>query len=368
MFTNMASPRVYGALILVLVVSSLVPVFSVAQLPASLALHSTGKSSQVIATSQGMLLTTYLPEQYAAMAPGELGENTVGAIEIKSSTGTVLMTLLPDQMITLQAIMVGKIHNQRFLANFVMEDAGNTAGVQMHSALVRQLLALHLNRKNERNATMDQFRLEFGKYLVTQQKDRRISVADTALMPCGAGLESNSVYSWKLPSSVESLLNGNTSIGGLNDLVVEVLAGNREISKTQAEDLAVAVRVVNEAFENGRYFLGWSDQFITCSNSWVLRWKLGDAVAELPVNSAAFSTELTINNDGDKQELQVVARENTKVLVELYSEKGSRLNKFYHGAMAEGETRRFAFKRPSKSGTLIYKVTSNGRTYSGLIP
>lgn len=149
---------------------------------------------------------------------------------------------------------------------------------------------------------------------------------------------------------------------------MEVLAGNRQASKTEIEEILNGVRVVNEAFESGRYLLGWSEQFITCSNSWILRWKIKTPALEVPVSQTAYSTGAELKTIAGETRLEINALESSRVLIELYTEKGSRIKKFYHDRLNQGEQVSFIIKKNEKSGSLIYKVTADGRTYSGLIP
>ena len=147
-----------------------------------------------------------------------------------------------------------------------------------------------------------------------------------------------------------------------------MLAGSREVSKNQVEDILAGVRMINEAFESGRFLLGWSDQFITCSNSWILRWKIKTPVPAVPVNQEAFSTRSAIKKSGSSLLLEVEALEHSRVLIELYTEKGSRIKKLYHNRLEQGQQLHFPINKTDQKASLIYKVTADGRTYSGLIP
>ncbi|KYP16089.1 hypothetical protein [Flavihumibacter sp. CACIAM 22H1] len=315
-------------------------------------------------------LNTYLPDQYAGMPAGSIADKRANRQEIvlRSRKGTELFRLKADQLITLQALLLGKVHDPVFFAQVVVKDQADAGTIEMNRSLVRQLLALALNRSRQGNELLNDFRLEFGNWLVTQQLKPAQQGNTAYLSPCGAGEDNRIVYSWKFPSSLKEVLGADNTVEALNDLAVEVLAGNQTLSKHQLNDLYTAVRIVNEAFENGRFLLGWSHQFITCSNSWILRWKLLTPVPELPVDEKSYTTRAKLVSGQGQRFLEVTANQDSKVLIELYSEKGSRLEKYYHSQLSAGNTVRFEIKAEEQNERLVYKVTADGRTYSGLIP
>jgi hypothetical protein len=338
----------------------------------------TGNSADIIMNNydlairggETILLKTYLPDQYAAMPAGSISGNQYSQQEIvlRSRRGTELLRLQEGQLITLQALLLGKIHDQTFFTSVVMKKSVDVGMIDMNRSLVKQLLALELNRSREGNALLNDFRLDFENWLVTQQLKPSAAGAASSLSPCGVGVDSRVVYSWKFPLSLKNLLGEDNTVQALNDLVVEVLAGNRVVTKSQLSDLVDALRIINEAFEKGRFMIGWSQHFVTCSNSWIMRWKMLTPELELPVDEKNYTTKARLLEEKKGTFLKITANINSRVLVELYSEKGSRIEKFYHSQLAEGETLRFEIKHPSKGERLVYKVTADGRTYSGLIP
>ncbi len=338
----------------------------------------TGSTAEIIMNSydlairdgETILLKTYLPDQYAAMPAGSIAGNQHSQQEIvlRSRRGTELLRLQSGQLITLQALLLGKIHDQTFFTNVVMKESADAGMIEMNRSLVKQLLALELNRSIKGNAILNDFRLDFGNWLVTQQLKPAEAGSASSLSPCGVGVDSRVVYSWKFPVSLKNLLGEENTVQALNDLVVEVLAGNKIVTKSQLSDLVDALRIINEAFEKGRCMIGWSQHFITCSNSWIMRWKMLTPGLELPIDEKNYTTRARLLQEKNGTFLQITANINSRVLVELYSEKGSRIEKYYHSQLAEGETLRFEVKHPANAERLVYKVTADGRTYSGLIP
>ncbi|MCG7859697.1 hypothetical protein MD537_22150, partial [Flavihumibacter sediminis] len=107
-----------------------------------------------------------------------------------------------------------------------------------------------------------------------------------------------------------------------------------------------------------------SDQFITCSNSWILRWKIKTPALEVPVREESYSTRANLITEGGEIRLKVEALVSSRVLIELYSEKGSRIKKFYHDRLEEGGILSFFIDKTSDAEVLIYKVSAEGKTYS----
>lgn len=317
-----------------------------------------------------ILLTTYSPSQYAAM-PGNIvadKKSDEERMDIRSRKGTVLLSLHPSQLITIQSLLQGKIHNKEFFSSFIMDQSADQGSIEMNRELLRQLLALHFSRQIPNNKLLNDFRLEYGKWLVSQKTDPSSASETKHMQPCGSAELATAVYSWKIPAGLEALLGEDNTIAALNDLAVEVLAGKKLLAKNELADLGTTIRIVNEAFEEGRFLLGWSQQFITCSNSWILRWKMLTPTRDLPISADAYSTQTTVQVSEPETQLFVKALSSSRVLIELYTEKGSRVEKFYHSNLEAGETQRFTIKNSTKAERLVYKVTADGRTYSGLIP
>ena len=329
----------------------------------------TGSYDRLLRKGGTILFKTLSPEQYARETMETLHTELTDwkGLSLRSESGVQLLTLHPDQLISLQSLLMGKVYDHTYLRQVILEskDPSHSA---MNRELLRQVLALQLNRMAVRNELLNEFRIEFDAWLVTQQMDSSGTEAAPFGMPCGNGMDAKMVYSWKFPVALKALLGSDNTVHGLQDLAVEVLAGSREVSKNQVEDILAGVRMINEAFESGRFLLGWSDQFITCSNSWILRWKIKTPVPAVPVNQEAFSTRSAIKKSGSSLLLEVEALEHSRVLIELYTEKGSRIKKLYHNRLEQGQQLHFPINKTDQKASLIYKVTADGRTYSGLIP
>ncbi len=333
------------------------------------AISDNGRYERLLRKGGTILFKTLSPEQYARETMETLHTELTNwkGLSLRTERGVQLLTLQPDQLISLQSLLMGKVYDHTYLRQVIL-DSKDPSYSAMNRELLRQVLALQLNRMAVRNELLNEFRIEFDAWLVTQQMDSSGTEAAPFGMPCGNGMDAKMVYSWKFPVALKALLGSDNTVHGLQDLAVEVLAGSRAVSKTQAEDILTSVRTINEAFESGRFLLGWSDQFITCSNSWILRWKIKTPVPAVPVNQEAFSTRSAIKKSGSSLLLEVEALEDSRVLIELYTEKGSRIKKLYHNRLEQGQQLHFPLNKADQNASLIYKVTADGRTYSGLIP
>ena len=328
----------------------------------------TSKYDEAVSRGAAILFKTRSPLQYAELT-GTL--NTGGkdgkGLELRSGKGVLLLALQPDQIISLQSLLLGKVYDPTFFRQMILrkEDPSQSS---LNRKLLSQVLALQLNRMALKNELLDEFRIEFDSWLVTQQMDFSDNELSPGGMPCGNGMDSRVVYSWKFPTSLQSILGTDNTVRGLQDLAVEVLSGSWSASKSQVEEILQGVRIINEAFESGRYLLGWSDQFITCSNSWILRWKIKTPALEVPVREDSYTTRASLKTKGGEIRLEVDALESSRVLIELYTERGSRIKKFYHDRLDKGAQLSFLIDKTGVADVLIYKVTAEGRTYSGLIP
>ncbi len=328
----------------------------------------TGRFDKVVKSGGSILFKTKSPLQYARQTETLSAAFAEGkGLELRSGNGIQLLAIQPDQLISLQSLLMGKVYDPTFFRQVILY-ADDPSYSSLNRELLSQVLALQLNRMLVKNELLEEFRIEFDSWLVTQQMDNSQNALDPGVAPCGNGMDSKLVHSWKFPASLKTLLGSKNTVRDLQDLAVEVLAGNRQASKTEIEEILNGVRVVNEAFESGRYLLGWSEQFITCSNSWILRWKIKTPALEVPVSQTAYSTWSELKTIAGETRLEINALESSRVLIELYTEKGSRIKKFYHDRLNQGEQVSFIIKKNEKSGSLIYKVTADGRTYSGLIP
>ncbi|MCF1714702.1 hypothetical protein L0U88_08700 [Flavihumibacter sp. RY-1] len=328
----------------------------------------TGKYDKAVSQGATILFKTQSPAKYARQTEILSAElKDWKGVELRSGKGVQLLTLQPDQLISLQSLLMGKVYDPTFLRQEILYTE-NLSQSSLNRELLSQVLALQLNRMVMKNELLEEFRIEFDSWLVTQQMDFSGKELSPGGMPCGNGMDSRVVYSWKFPTSLQSILGTDNTVRGLQDLAVEVLAGSRSVSKSQVEDILQGVRIINEAFESGRYLLGWSDQFITCSNSWILRWKIKTPALEVPVREDSYTTRASLKTKGGEIRLEVDALESSRVLIELYTERGSRIKKFYHDRLDKGAQLSFLIDKTGVADVLIYKVTAEGRTYSGLIP
>jgi hypothetical protein len=177
-------------------------------------------------------------------------------------------------------------------------------------------------------------------------------------------------------------LGEDRTVWGLFCLAGFTLTGRPIPEGVSLKDIEEAVEAINEAFHEGRYFIGWSDRNVNCANYWYYKWTAAfyqwygggygsgintdDAVAKALPEITATEVKAFPNPFVDRVNFQIKAKADGQVLVEVYNVAGQRLEMLYNGSLRKGETKNLVYlPRMGGTETIIYKVTANGSTYSG---
>jgi hypothetical protein len=256
--------------------------------------------------------------------------------------------------------------------------------------LLAQTITLALNMNLSAAKPLEDFPLEAGRWLVTQKKDQRSSCGNPIPQPCGYGFSygwfGNSyraINSWRIPAKIVQALGEDKTVWGLFCLAGYSLAGLPLPEGISLRDIAESVENINAAFEDGRFFIGWSDRQVNCSNYWWYKYTAAHPLT-LPgeTNTAANLARVGTkdvsgapvvgqvraypNPFSQKLQFQVNAAEDGLMMVEIFTITGQRLATLYKGNMKKGESRVMEYT-PARAlnAMLIYRITTNRSTYSG---
>lgn len=289
---------------------------------------------------------------------------------------------LQGQEKQLQKILPGKGRNVLIDGIYGVQNTPLKHG-KINNSLLAQTITLSLNMNLTPDRVLEDFPLEGGRWLVTQQKDPRSSCSNPLMMQCGwFGNSNRAIQSWRIPANVVNALGEDKTVWGLFCLAGYSLTGRALPKGVSLHDIENAVKIINEAFHEGRFFIGWSDRYVNCSNIWFYRWTAGSALTTAPENTSASATDevgagldnsvhsTTVkafpNPFVEKVQLQFRASESGMVMMEIYNLTGQRLSVLYKGYMQNGEVKKLDYYPGNKaSSVLIYKVSANGKIYSG---
>lgn len=282
----------------------------------------------------------------------------------------------------LQALLPGKGKNE--LVNGIYSVDWNTPVKKgkINNTLLAETITLALNMNLTPDRVLEDFPLEAGRYLVTQARDPKSSCAKPKMAECGwTGNSKQAIESWRIPANVVNALGEDKTVWGLFCLAGFTLTGRPIPQGVSLNDIEDAVAAINEAFNEGRYFIGWSDRTVNCGNYWYYRWTAAfyqwyggfasgvntdEAVAKALPEVTTTEVKAFPNPFVDRVNFQVKAQVEGPVLVEIFNTSGQRLELLYNGNLRKGETKNLVYT-PKMGGTeaIIYRVTANGSSYSG---
>lgn len=254
---------------------------------------------------------------------------------------------------------------------------------KINNSLLAETITLALNMNLTPDRVLEDFPLEAGRWLVTQAKDPRSACNKPRMMDCGwNGNSKKAIDSWRLPANVVNALGEDKTVWGLFCLAGFTITGRPIPEGVSLKDIEEAVEAINEAFHEGRYFIGWSDRNVNCANYWYYKWTAAfyhwygggqnsgintdESAAKAIPEITATEVKAFPNPFVDRVNFQIKSNADGPVLVEVYNTAGQRLELLYNGNMRKGETRNFVYI-PRQVGTeaVIYRVTTNGKTFSG---
>ncbi len=255
---------------------------------------------------------------------------------------------------------------------------------KINNTLLAETITLALNMNLTPDRVLEDFPLEAGRYLVTQARDPRSSCSKPRMLDCGwNGNSKKAIDSWRIPSNVVNALGEDKTVWGLFCLAGFTITGRPIPEGVSLKDIEQAVVAINEAFNEGRYFIGWSDREVNCANYWYYKWTAAfyqwygggygygintdeSLAAKTQPEITATEVKAFPNPFVDRVNFQVKANADGPVLVEVFNTAGQRLELLYTGSMRKGETKNLVYV-PKTGGTetIIYKVTTNSASFSG---
>ncbi|ULQ58040.1 SprB repeat-containing protein [Flavihumibacter rivuli] len=254
---------------------------------------------------------------------------------------------------------------------------------KINNVLLSQTITLALNMYITPDRKLGNFRLEAGKWLVTQKRDWRSTCSDPKPMDCFVnGVPTTSYNSWFMPANVVNALGSNKTVWGLFTLASNSLGGAQLPVGVTLSDIVRALDVINNAFNDCRFFVKWSDCKVDCSNIDMLNSPTATSVVttptvsygvqsttavelEQPITFAATVTAFP-NPFVDRVQFQIKAVETGKVSLEVFNELGQRVSTLFNAQMRQGEVQNVEYKpNQSMTGGLIYRLTSNGKVFTG---
>jgi hypothetical protein len=262
---------------------------------------------------------------------------------------------------------------------------------RLNNTLFAQALTLHINMGIK--AGLGSFALEADKWLVTADV---VECGSTTIKPCQFACTPNlavpGTYIWTVTYSPyasfnkisTALYNGlpTKNIAGLLRLADSALNGNTLPAGVSLGDIANAVDMINNAFDECRSFVGWfSGATAPTANSFCT---LPGSATPCPVNS-------TITRRGDMTEaseptatasgLQVSAYPNpfndvVKFTIQskvsgqaqlvIYNTLGQQVKTIYNGFIQANKNQVVEYKTPTPSqGSLYYTFTIGGKQVTG---
>ncbi|MBL7771141.1 MAG: T9SS type A sorting domain-containing protein [Flavipsychrobacter sp.] len=254
---------------------------------------------------------------------------------------------------------------------------------KINNSLLAETITLALNMNLTPDRVLEDFPLEAGRWLVTQAKDPRSACNKPRMMDCGwSGNSKKAIDSWRIPANVVNALGEDKTVWGLFCLAGFTITGRPIPEGVSLKDIEEAVEAINEAFHEGRYFIGWSDRNVNCGNYWYYKWTAAfyhwygggqnsgintdESIAKAIPEITATEVKAFPNPFVDRVNFQITSNTDGPVLVEVYNTAGQRLELLYNGNMRKGETRNMVYiPRQGGTETVIYRVTANGKTYSG---
>ncbi len=124
------------------------------------------------------------------------------------------------------------------------------------------VLGLNLNMHTDASNSVGNFVLEGGKYLVTVKRAASSTCEDPLMADCA--IELNAMKSWMIPANVVDALPAPKDVWALYKLASDALGGAVLPVGVSLNDIHMTVDRINNAFDNCRYFLRWSDVNEVC--------------------------------------------------------------------------------------------------------
>jgi len=271
-------------------------------------------------------------------------------------------TVTYAQASKLQLILPGGGKATKLGSNYNLNSAGNYPPLKkgrINNVLLSQTITLALNMNIPGNG-LSTFELQDG-YLTTM--NILGSACDGQAATCANG---GSMTSMKITSNsvLMALLNGKT-VAYLLQMASDALGGSLP-NGVNYSDISNAVDVINNAFDEGRYSLGYFAAQQSCSSTLLKPIAITTSLVKEPVTD-----DVTVTTNPNPVDNTVNFTIKTKVSgrasLDLYNVMGVKMTNVYQGLMPAGE-QVIKYNLPSKlRGTLIYTFMIGNRQVTGKI-
>jgi len=159
-----------------------------------------------------------------------------------------------------------------------------------------------------------------------------------------------------------NLLKGKT-VNDLLQMANQALAGVLP-KGVSYDDISGAVDVINQSFDEGRYFVGYTSTQTTCGSAYVSV-PLSTTDERQEVSNDQLTVTSNPNPFNDKVTFSINSTVSGNAVLNLYDVMGVKLATIYQGYIAAGKLT-INYNVPSKfRGTLIYTLTVDNMTTNG---
>ncbi len=287
-------------------------------------------------------------------------QNMGGTLYLGKSGASFTVTYA--QASKLQLILPGGGKPTKLGGNYNLNSAGNYPPLKkgrINNVLLSQTITLALNTNIPGNG-LSTFELKDG-YLTTMNVIG--SACDGQAATCANG---GSMTSMKITSNsvLMALLNGKT-VADLLQMASDALGGTLPHGVSYS-DISNAVDVINNAFDEGRYSLGYFATPQSCSSTLLKPIAITTSLVQETV--AEDVTVTTTPNPVDNTvNFTIKTKISGRASLDLYNVMGVKMTNVYHGLMPAGE-QVIKYNLPSKlRGTLIYTFMIGNKQVTGKI-
>ncbi len=272
-------------------------------------------------------------------------------------------TALYSEASKLQLIMPGGGKASNLMGNYNLStNYPPLKNGTISNVLLSQTITLALNL-NIPNNGLGAFILKDG-YLTTMTKSG--SSCNGPVATCENG---GTMSSMKLTNNTKlmALLNGKTVTDLFN--IASAALGGTLPSGVSYSDISSAVDVINNSFDEGRYFVGYYPTQATCTASLIVSsptQRIENPATVEAVNNISVSAYP--NPFTDKVKFSITSSVSGNATLDLYNVMGVKLATVYQGYLSAGNNQVINYNAPPKfKGTIIYVLTVGNQQINGKI-
>ena len=236
---------------------------------------------------------------------------------------------------------------------------------KISNVLLGQSITLALNVSIQGN-TLGSFVLKTG-YLTTQKADPS-SCPSTKVLACT--VSSSSISSVKITTSaglINWINSGTKTVQDLLNLASASLGGASLPSGVTLSDINNAIDVINNAFDGGKFFLGYYSAAKSCSSTF----RVGDMTSKetnkvLITEPSNLAVTAYPNPFSDKVKFIIETPVAGMATLDVYNIIGQKLHTVYQGYLFAGAKQAIDYNVPSSfKGALIYTLTIGNKQING---